>query len=162
MLELMAWLEASALANLLRGLGIWTYGLLNLGHILGVSMLFGMVLLLDLRLLGLWQRIPLAAIIGPTVPLAAIGFGLAVITGIMMLSFNTTDYHGNPFLYLKLPMVVLGMINVVVFQRFGAWQRARDGQPAAVGDQGILRLAGGLSLAIWLTVVICGRMIGYW
>ena len=162
MYEWMAWLEASALAEFLRGLGIWTYGLINLAHVLGISLLFGSIALLDLRLLGAWRNIPVATIARPTVPLAATGFVLAITSGIMMLSFNTTDYHGNPFLYLKLPMVVLGMINVVVFQRFGAWQRARDGQPAAVGDQGILRLAGGLSLAIWLTVVICGRMIGYW
>ena len=60
MLELMAWLETSALAGFLRGLGIWTYGLLNLAHIIGISSLFGAVLLLDLKLLGLWPSIPAA------------------------------------------------------------------------------------------------------
>ncbi|MFU8832836.1 MAG: hypothetical protein ACNA7J_11875, partial [Wenzhouxiangella sp.] len=128
MYDLMAWLEASALAGFLRGLGIWTYGLLNLAHILGLSTLFGSVLLLDLRLLGLWQRIPVQAIIRPTVPLAAIGFAVAVASGIMMLSFNTTEYHGNPFLYIKLPVVVLGIINVAVIQRLAVWRRAVAGE----------------------------------
>ncbi len=162
MYELMAWLEASALAGFLRGLGIWTYGLLNLAHILGISTLFGSVLLLDLRLLGLWQRIPMQAIIPPTAPLAAMGFGVAVASGIMMLSFNTTEYHGNPFLYIKLPVIVLGIINVAIIQRLAAWRRAVAGVPADTGDQLKLRLAGAMSLAIWLTVVACGRMIGYW
>ncbi len=158
----MAWLEASALAGFLRGLGIWTYGLLNLAHILGISTLFGSVLLLDLRLLGFWQRIPVQAMIRPTVPLAAIGFGVAVASGIMMLSFNTTEYHGNPFLYIKLPVIVLGIINVIVIPRLSVWRRAVAGESMDAGDPLKLRLAGGFSLAIWLTVVACGRMIGYW
>ena len=87
MYELMAWLEGSALADFLRGLGIWTYGLLNLGHILGIGSLFGAILLLDLKLMGLWRSIPAASLIRPTVPLAAIGFALAATSGIMMLSF---------------------------------------------------------------------------
>jgi hypothetical protein len=162
MLELMAWLEGSALAELLRGLGIWTYGLLNLAHILGISTLFGTVVLLDLRLMGLWRSVPMATIIRPTVPLAAIGFVLAATSGVMMLSFNTTEYHGNPFLYIKLPVIVLGLINVAIIQRLAAWRRAAAGDMAAPGDRGVLATAGCVSLATWLTVVACGRMIGYW
>jgi len=162
MLELMAWLEASALAEFLRGLGIWTYGLLNLAHILGIGTLFGAVLLLDLKLLGLWRSIPAASLIRPTVPLAAIGFVLAAASGIMMLSFNTTDYHGNPFLYVKLPVIVVGLINVAIIQRLGAWRRAAAGAPPESGDRSVLAISGILSLLIWTTVITCGRMIGYW
>ena len=159
---LMTWLEGSALAELLRGSGIWTYGLLNLAHILGISTLFGSVLLLDLRLMGLWRSVAVASIIRPTVPLAAIGFVLAVISGVMMLSFNTTEYHGNPFLYIKLPVIVLGLINIAIVQRLAAWRRAVAGDMAAPGDRSMLAIAGCVSLLIWLTVVGCGRMIGYW
>ena len=162
MYDLMAWLEASALADLLRGLGIWTYGIVNLVHILGIGLLFGTVALLDLRLLGLWRSIPVATLARPAVPLAATGFVLAIISGIMMLSFNTTEYHGNPFLYIKLPMVVIGLVNVAVITRLPAWKRATAGAPEAPADRTILALAGGISLLIWLTVITCGRMIGYW
>ncbi|NGP53206.1 DUF6644 family protein [Thioalkalivibrio sp. XN8] len=162
MLELMAWLETSALAEFLRGLGIWTYGLLNLAHIIGISSLFGAVLLLDLKLLGLWPSIPAASLIRPTVPLAALGFVLAAVSGVMMLSFNTTEYHGNPFLYVKLPVIVVGLVNVAIIQRLAAWRRAAAGLPAEPGDARTLAVFGGLSLLIWLTVISCGRMIGYW
>ena len=162
MYEWMAWLEASALAEFLRGLGIWTYGLINLAHVLGISLLFGSIALLDLRLLGAWRNIPVATIARPTVPLAATGFVLAITSGIMMLSFNTTEYHGNPFLYIKLPMVVVGLINVAVITRLPAWKRATAGAVEAPADRTILALAGGISLLIWLTVITCGRMIGYW
>lgn len=162
MLELMAWLEASALAEFLRDLGVWTYGLLNLAHILGISTLFGSVLLLDLRLLGLWRSVPAADLIRPTVPLAAIGFVLAASSGTMMFSFNTTEYHGNPFLYVKLPVIVVGLVNVAIIQRLAAWRRAVAGMPPESGDRTVLAISGALSLLIWLTVVSCGRMIGYW
>ncbi len=162
MLELMAWLEASALAEFLRGLGIWTYGLINLAHILGISSLFGAVLLLDLKLLGLWRSVSTASLIRTTVPLAAVGFLVAAASGIMMLSFNTTEYHGNPFLYVKLPVVVVGLINVAIIQRLAAWRRAAAGAPAESGDRTVLAISGALSLLIWTTVITCGRMIGYW
>ncbi len=158
----LAWLEASALAEALRGLGIWTYGLVNLGHILGIATLFGAVLLLDLRLLGAWRSIPVATIARPTVALAAVGFVLAIGSGVMMLSFNATEYLGNPFFYIKIPVIVLGLVNVIVIQRLGAWRRAIAGQPARGRDPIVLPAAGALSLVIWLTVLTCGRMIGYW
>ena len=160
--EVMAWLEASALAEALRGLGIWTYGILNLVHILGISTLFGAVLILDLRLLGLWQGIAMSTIMKITVPLAATGFAVAVTSGIMMFSFNTTEYHGNPFLYIKLPVIVVALINILVVQRLGAWQRAANDQPVKDRDSVVLPVVGAVSLIIWLTVITCGRLIGYW
>lgn len=162
MYEWMAWLEASALAESLRGLGIWTYGLLNLAHILGISTLFGAVVVLDLKLIGLWRSIPAASLIRPTVPLAATGFVLAALSGIMMLSFNTTDYHGNPFLYTKFPVIALGLVNVAIVQRLAAWRRAASGAATEPGDRITLAIVGALSLLIWTTVIACGRMIGYW
>lgn len=160
--DLMAWLEASALAEFLRGLGIWTYGLLNLAHILGISTLFGSIVVLDLKLMGLWRSIPTANLIRPTVPLAVVGFILAVSSGVMMFSFNATDYHGNPFLYLKLPVIVIGLINIAIVQRLTAWRRAAAGADLAPVERKTLAICGALSLLIWLTVISCGRMIGYW
>ena len=66
--DLLAWLESSMLGHAMRNSGVWTYGVVNLGHILGVSTLFGAVLVLDLRMLGLWRTVPLPSIAGPTVP----------------------------------------------------------------------------------------------
>ena len=48
----MAWLEGSALGHVMRDNGVWFYGIINLAHILGVAILFGSVVILDLRLLG--------------------------------------------------------------------------------------------------------------
>jgi len=162
MYALLEWLEASAFAETLRGAGVWTYGLINLAHILGIATLFGSVLVLDLRLLGVWRSLPIASLARPTVPLAAVGFVVAALSGASMLSFNATEYDGNPFLYLKLPMIVFGLLNVAVVQRTRAWRNALAGNGLTAGEQRALAAAGAVSLLTWLTVLSCGRMIGYW
>ena len=161
MYELLAWLEGSALGAALRGLGVWTYGIVNLVHILGIATLFGSVLAIDLRLLGLWRRVSLAAVATPTVPLAGIGFLIAALSGVCLLSVNATEYDGNPFLLLKLAAIALGVTNVAALHFVPAW-RARSAREPAAGERVQLAVAGGVSLACWLTAVGAGRMIGYW
>ena len=159
--ELLAWFEESALGAAVRGAGVWAYGLINLVHILGVSTLFGSVLVLDLRLLGLWRRVPLALIARPTVPLAAAGFGVAALSGLCLLSTNATEYVGNPFLLIKFAAIVLGLLNIVVLSRFDAW-RQREVREPNDRESSQLAVAGGISLASWLIAVGAGRLIGYW
>ena len=154
-------LEASALGDWLRGLGVWTYGLLNLGHIAGISALFGSVLLLDLRLLGFWRPSPLAAISRPTVPVSIVGFCVAAIAGVSMLTFNASEYYGNPFLLLKFAAIGLALVNVAVTTRIPAWRDHRRRELSAT-ERRQLAAAGGLSLVLWGSALAAGRMIGYW
>ena len=145
----------------MRGMGVWSYGLFNLAHILGISTLFGSVVVLDLRLLGAWRRIPLTAITAPTLPLAVTGFMLAALSGSCMITTNAIDYIDNPFLLIKFPAMALGLVNAVVVSYLPAW-RTRHAREPTLREQRQLAVAGGTSLACWLTVVTAGRMIGYW
>lgn len=155
------WLEGSALGGFVRASGVWTYAVLNLTHILGVATLFGSILVLDLRLLGCWRTVPLAALERPTVPLAVVGFVVAISSGIAMLATNATEYLGNPFLISKLAAVVVGGINLVVLRTLPAW-RSRASSAESSGVRLTLAGGGGVSLLCWLTAVASGRMIGYW
>ena len=83
---LLIWLESAPPGEWMRASGVWSYGLVNLVHILGIATLFGSVLVLDLRLLGLWQRVPLASIEVPTLPLSVTGFCVAALSGVMLIS----------------------------------------------------------------------------
>lgn len=157
----MAWLEGSALGHAMRNSGVWTYGLVNLTHILGVAALFGSVLVLDLRLLGAWRRAPLAAIARPTVPIATVGFMVAAASGVCLMATNATEYVGNPFLLIKFPAIALGLANVAVLSRLPAW-KARGTRELTPRERLHLATAGGISLISWLTAVSAGRMIGYW
>ena len=161
MYDLLAWLEASALGHAMRNAGVWSYGIVNLTHILGVSALFGSVVVLDLRLLGFWASAPLAAITRPTVAVAQTGFAIAAASGVCLLATNATEYANNPFLLIKFPAIAAGLLNVGVVRTLPEWRahRARD---LAAGERRRLAVAGGLSLTCWSIAVAAGRMIGYW
>jgi hypothetical protein len=158
---LLVWLEGSALGQLMRTAGVWTYGVVNLAHILGLATLYGSVLVLDLRLLGAWRRVPLAALEKPALTLAACGFAIAVASGISLITTNATEYVGNPFLPVKFTAIGLGLMNVIAVQFLPAWRtRAAESQD---GRQRLaLGVVGGTSLACWTVAVAAGRMIGYW
>jgi hypothetical protein len=158
---LLVWLEGTALGQLMRTSGVWTYGVVNLVHIFGIATLFGSVLALDLRLLGAWRRVPLASIETPAVTLAACGFSLAVLSGVSMITTNATEYIGNPFLPIKLTAIGLGLLNVVAVQFLPAW-RTRTAEPLGAAQRVQLGFAGGTSLACWTAALASGRMLGYW
>jgi len=157
----MVWLQGSALGHAMRESGVWTYGVVNLVHILGVAALFGALLVLDLRLLGVWRNISLAAISEPTVPIATIGFLIAAASGVCLLATKATEYVGNPFLYIKFPAIALGLLNVAALNSLAAW-RQRKLRDLSAHEQSKLAVIGGISLVSWLTAITAGRMIAYW
>jgi hypothetical protein len=157
----MAWLQGSAVGHAMRESGVWTYGVVNLVHILGVASLFGSVLVLDLRLLGLWRNVTLPAISKPTVPIAATGFVIAAISGVCLLATKATEYVGNPFIYIKFPAISLGVLNVLALKSVSAWKEHRFRELSS-REQSKLAVFGGISLFCWLTAISAGRMIGYW
>jgi hypothetical protein len=159
--DFFVWLRGSPLGEAMRSSGVWTYGVVNLIHIIGVASLFGAVLMLDLRLLGAWKKVSVAAISAVAVPIATTGFCVAALAGICMISTNATDYAGNPFLLIKFPAIGLGLVNALILSRQTAW-RQRKTRELSAGEQKKLAVLGGVSLACWLTAISAGRMIGYW
>ena len=159
--QLMAWLEGSALGHVMRDNGVWFYGIINLTHIVGVATLFGSVVILDLRLLGFWPDAPLAAISRPTTRMAAAGFGIAAVSGAGLLATKATEYVGNPFLYIKIPVIGLALLNVFLVHRSSAW-RAHKNRDLTLRERRRLAAMGGTSLFFWLASIGAGRMIGYW
>jgi hypothetical protein len=157
----MAWLESSALGHAMRESGVWTYGIVNLTHILGVASFFGAVLVLDLRLLGFWRKIPLPAIARPTVPIAGAGLFIALISGAGLLATKATEYVGNPFFYIKFPAILLGLLNVAALHNLKAWKAGKI-RDLSSPEQRQLALAGGVSLFCWVTAIAAGRLIAYW
>jgi hypothetical protein len=145
----------------MRESGVWTYGFVNLVHILGIATLFGAVLILDLRLLGFWSNIALPAISRPAVPVAATGFAIAAVSGVCLLATKATEYIGNPFLYIKFPAIGLGPLNVAALNCLPAWKQHKSRELSS-REQAALAIFGGISLICWLTAISAGRMIGYW
>jgi hypothetical protein len=159
--DFMAWLEMSGLGVAMRESSLWTYALVNLAHILGICLLFGAIVVLDLRLLGVWRSIPLDLIARPTTIIAGTGLVIALVTGPALLATKATEYVGNPFLPLKLIAIALALVNLAILHRLPAW-KARGNPELSVGQQRQLALAGGTSLACWFAAISMARLIAYW
>jgi len=160
--EFLTWLESSGLGRLMRQTGVWTYALVNLTHILGVSALFGSVLLLDLRLLGCWRAVPLAALSPPATRVASMGLAVALLTGVALLATKATEYANNPFLWwMKFPAIAAGLLNIAALERSSAWRAHRE-RPLTDAEQRQLRWFGAVSLLAWFTAVAAGRLTAYW
>ena len=159
--DVLAWLQASALGMFMRDSGPWTYPVVNLIHILGVATLFGAVLILDLRLLGVWRRAPLPPITTAAAPVAMAGFALAAASGVCLLAANAIEYENNPCLLVKFAAIGLGLVNAVALRRTAAW-KAHPTRDLSHFETQTLAAMGGVSLVSWLTAVAAGRMIGYW
>jgi hypothetical protein len=159
--DVMAWLEASALGHAMRESGPWTYAIVNLTHILGVSSLFGAIVILDLRLLGVWKRIPLAPLTEAAGAVATVGFVVAGASGFGLLATKATEYVGNPFIYVKFPAIAVGLLNAAALRATPAWQ-ARGARELLPHEHRQLAWMGAASLACWLTAIAAGRLIAYW
>jgi hypothetical protein len=159
--DVLAWIQFSTLGVFMRQSGPWTYGIVNLVHILGVATLFGAILIIDLHLIGLWRRAPLRGLAGTIVPVGKTGFVIAAASGLCLLSSNATEYTNNPFFLIKFPAIGLGLLNVWLIGRTAGWRALGEREPSA-GEGRLLALLGTISLVSWLTAISAGRMIGYW
>jgi hypothetical protein len=135
------WLRQSATA----------YLFVNAAHILGIGVLLGGILPLDLRLLGLFRRYPLE-VLGPFLwRSAAVGLGLAFVTGLWLFSVKPGEYLANQAFRVKLVLLVLALGNVAILHL-----RKNAFEPSAG-----TRISAALSLGLWLSVLVAGRWIGF-
>jgi len=150
---LLAALEASGPAQYLRA-SRWGYAAVNGMHILGIALLVGAVVPLNLRLLGFWPAVPREPLLRVLVPAAAFGLVLAVPTGLLLFSVKAEDYSAIFFLQAKLVLILAGVLSAVTAQlRYGL---ALEG-----AEPGRLRLHALVSLACWLGALALGRLIGF-
>ena len=161
LLDWLAWLEASALADFVRNSGPYTYGIVNLFHVFGIALLFGAIALLDLRLLGFWKSVPIGLLAKPVVPGAGVGLTLALLSGMTLFSVQATEYYYNPFLYLKFGALIFGIANVAALHSSLSWRAIENAEASSAGRVR-LALGGAVSLTCWITVITAGRMIADW
>lgn len=133
------------------------YPLINATHILGIGLLLGAILPLDLRLLGFFNAVPLR-VIGPFLSrAAAFGLCLAVPTGLWLFSVQPGDYLGNPAFLWKAGLLVLAVVNIIA-QHVGPQYRGAVGG-GRVGTA--VRIHAAASVVLWVSVLIAGRWIGF-
>lgn len=133
------------------------YLVVNAAHILGIGLLLGAILPLDVLLLRSTRGQDLPTL-GPfLVRAAATGTGIAVTTGLWLFSVKPVEYAENPAFLFKATLLVLAICNIALQHRGEHFDAAlRSGHPSVR-----VRTLAATSAILWLSVLIAGRWIGF-
>jgi hypothetical protein len=138
---------------------IWVYPFLETVHVLGLALLFGAIAVFDLRVLGLNKELSISRLWHHVKPWVWIGFIAAFASGVLLFIGGAVDFAVNPAMQAKLFLLLLAGINATTFEKrlrksVTAWDQGVAAPPNA-------RVSAGLSLALWLLIMIAGRFIAY-
>ena len=148
--------EASGVARFMRE-ALWAYPITEAVHIVGLALLFGSIVIVDLRLLGAGRKIPAAALVSYAVPWSLAGFVLAAASGLMMFTAHAGDFLGERVFLLKMTLILVAGVNAALL-RVGVARRTWSTDRAFPAR---VRVAAALSIALWIGVIACGRLLAY-
>ena len=154
----LATLEALPLATRIRE-SLYLFPFIESAHVVGLTMVFGTIAIVDLRLLGFASaRRPFTSVAADTLKWTWLAFALTVATGLLMFITNARVYFENIYFELKMAAIAAAGLNILVFELTGGrqvdrWDR-RTAPPAG-------RAAAALSLVLWISVIFLGRWIGF-
>ena len=158
-LDLLRSLESSAPAAWLKG-SLYAFPLIESFHVIGLAMVFGTIAVFDLRLLGLASvRRPFATVASEITKWTWAAFGLTAATGALMFITNPVAYYQNQQFRFKMSLLVLAGLNMLIFNMKtgrGVHRWNRDQAAPLAG-----KLAGALSLLLWIGVIFLGRWVGF-
>jgi len=153
------WLEHTPLAFAIAE-STWLFPLIEGTHILALPLSVGMILIVDLRLLGLaFQSGRASRIMKEVVRWSTPGFVVMFITGGILFMAHAGEAYGNTFFRTKLMLLLLLGINAAVYQtifypKMAQWD-LNGSTPVGA------KLCAGLSLIAWISVIVCGRTMAY-
>jgi len=127
------------------------YPALEVVHIVGIALLLGSLVLLELRVWGMAPELPLRPLARLSLSVTLGGFGLIVCSGLLMFAAQPAELLTNRAFLIKLALVLLAGLNA-------AWFHARGS--LARGD-GLARAQTVISTGLWLAAIACGRWIAY-
>ena len=152
-------LEATSLGVWVRE-SIYGFPILVAVHIITLVFSVGIVVWLDLRLVGVSMTgVPVSRVYRRLMPLAFVGFAVMVLSGGTLLTGFATSAYKNPYFRVKLVALLTAGINALVYhtnieRRIALWDRSPMPPTAA-------RMAGLISIVAWTTVILAGRMMSY-
>ena len=155
-------LEASGLGQAMRQ-WLWLYPAVETVHIVGIALLFGSIAVLDLRQLGVGRSIPARRLARHILPWTAASFLLIVPSGLMMFTAHASDFISSPVFVLKMCLIMAAGLNAalfhtIVFPSVEVWDSE---EMRKLGPPPSARFSAAVSLAIWICVIACGRLLAY-
>src|SRR5580700_551833 len=159
MLSFCQWIFQTPLSVSIRE-SIWVYPILNVLHCVGILLVAGTIVVVDLRLLGLGlRRFGVSSVVRQVLPWTLSGFGFMALTGLLLAWSEPLRLYKSVFFPWKLLFIAVACVNAAffhlsIYRSVGAWD-ARTLTPARA------RLAGAVSILCWICVISAGRAIGY-
>jgi hypothetical protein len=159
LLSICEWLDSTRLNAVLRQ-STWAFPTFDTIHTLGIVLVAGTIMLVDLRLLGLGLRsVPVAELVHRIVPWTLWGFGLMFISGGLLFSSEAVKMYHSPAFRIKVVLLALAGLNALIFHRT-IFRDVANWDPGAIAPARA-RLAGLLSLVFWIAIIAAGRAIAY-
>jgi hypothetical protein len=134
----------------------WVYTLGLVIHFIGLCLLLGGMLVIDLRILGIAKRVPIGAVLA-LLPVAITGFVLNLLTGIMFFCFDSFGFWGNPAFKVKMVLVLLAGLNALWFTF--AEHRRLAATLSGFNTSVLTKFSAAASLFLWFSVILFGRLI---
>jgi uncharacterized membrane protein len=157
--DVISYFENSGLADNIRENDV-LFPLIESVHVVAICLVVGSILAVDLRLLGLASvHRSVSRVTAGILPLTWIAFAVAVGSGGLLFISNATKYLENGYFVAKLCLIGVAGLNMAIFHFVGAKDMPRWENQIRLPLQA--RLAGGLSVLLWISVVACGRWIGF-
>jgi uncharacterized membrane protein len=153
------WLQATSWAVFIHKRA-WAFTTVEVVHVFAISLVIGTISIVDLRLLGLAStKRPVAELSRQILPFTWAAFVLAVIAGLLLFISRATEYFVNTVFWIKMALIVVAGINMMIFEFITVrgvkeWNLNPTPPPPA-------RLAGGISIACWVLVIVFGRLIAF-
>jgi uncharacterized membrane protein len=135
----------------------WCWAASETVHFIGLSLLFGVVLLLDLRMLGLMKGLPFS-VLHRLLPWGVLGFGVNVVTGIFFfIGAPPNFYITNPVFFWKLALILVAGANALYFTVFDQVWTLKAGETAPMAA----KVAAASGICVWVGVIFCGQMLPF-
>lgn len=156
-ISMLEWIESTDLSTAIRE-GALPYPILGGIHLLGIALFGGMVLITNLRFLG-WtmQRRAASEIVQQFRPWKRLGFGLVVISGLLLAWAEPQKLYRSPAFWIKIALFVLVGVHALVF-RTGVYLDAAKLETVVTPRA---KLAAAISLILWAGLIFSGRLIAF-
>jgi hypothetical protein len=155
----LAWLESSQVADGIRS-SLYLFPLIESFHVFGLTMVFGTIAIVDLRLLGIASvRRPFTRVASDVLKWTWAAFGLTVSTGLLMFTTNAAVYYHNAFFRTKMLFLLLAGLNLLGFELTAGRSVHQWDKNAAAPRSG--KVAATVSLILWMSIIFFGRWTGF-
>jgi hypothetical protein len=161
-MDITRWLKALEDTRLADGIrhSLYAFPLLESLHVMALSVVFGTIIIVDLRLLGLAStRRPVTRVTAELLRWTWSAFAAAAVTGALMFLTNARVYANNTSFRVKMLLLALAGLNMIIFHRTALRTIARWDRDSAT--PGASKSAAALSMVLWVGIIVAGRVIGF-